>query len=608
MSDKQHGDPPSPGHCEASTESQPLNGAEQVRPTPPSQDAASLAAAGDAAKIDPARQRAPIPVDFRPDGHSGDPSAGVGRPELPAAPVQHLVVVATFDLGGDVINANTLTDALVKAGFRDARVSSKLDDMWEASFLVARPRPVFVGGLEHDGVPLPLRPSIERASSEVTIFPTGAIAIVYAMELPAGASLAEAGNLARAFRSAKNEGYPDHLRAAYASGAGTAAADECRFGAQPEWEMVNKLRCVAAGAMHSRSFTLMPFGMKYVYTSHALTDRDDVTTEWLRQFATLQGNKLVAGPETSLTQVHHDQRVASWEAAVLASWGGREFYALARDEQTLKTIVDCFEVGETYRLVVRIWLDYLDRTYADLRGKTFTATDLAVLEDKLVEASMLRQRIANSMTELDAVDLAAKDNFRRQVMHDLKVRLHLRTIDELIDRRLAALDQHHATIANVVNRVFQEASRQQSNKLQALFAGAVVASLAALIPALAQTQTSGHQRPLIDWTVGVVVAGWVILVLAVRLISPVKGVFGSKHSSEPRTSFRDYWKRVALRRPTPTLGDHRSAKTMPEAESDVPSAPDEVVPEAHHDNRGPVDAAVSEAQGDGGGAGAEPRS
>jgi hypothetical protein len=591
MSDKQHDDPPSPGHSEASTEPPPLNGAEQVRPTPPSGDAASLAGAGDAAKIDPAPQQTPIPVGFRPDGPSGDSSADAGRLASPAAPVQILVVVATFDLGGDVVNAEALTDALIKAGFPDAQVSSKLDDMWDTAFLVTRQRPVSVGGLEHDGVPPPLRSSIERSSSKVTIFPTGVITIVYEIELRAGSSLADAADLARAFRSAKNQGYPDYLRAVVASLADNKATGEFPFGSQPEWKMVDTIRHVAEREINKRPFTLMPFGTKYVYASHTLADHDDVTTRWLREFATLQGNKLVVGPETLLAQAHRDQRVATWDAAVLASWGGREFYALARDDQTLETIVDCFEISETYRLVVRIWLDYLDGKHLELRrGKGFTAKELASLQGELIEDSMLRQRIANSMAGLDAVDLAAKDNFRRQVMHDLAVRLHLRTINELIDRRLAALDQHNATVASVLDRAFQNAARKQSNRLQALFAGAVVASLAALIPALAQTQASGHQRPLIEWTIGVVVVGWIVLVLAVQLISAVKLRFPSESrrsvraAATPRTA---YVKLFGLSPATSTLSDESPGKTaMPQRESDATREADEVVPEGHRDDRG----------------------
>lgn len=185
---------------------------------------------------------------------------------------------------------------------------------------------------------------------------------------------------------------------------------------------------------------------------------------------------------------------------------------LVSDDPRRADVRAIFEVAESYRLLIRVWIEYLSRAQTILADE-YDEAELRALEGTLLASANLRQRILGSMTELDVLSLAARDNGRRAIMADVVHRLDLVPLREVAERRLAAVTDYNGMLANVIDRLYQEAGRRQGLKLQALFAGALAAGIVALVPALAAIASGETRDALIPIVVLSVILIWLCVVL-----------------------------------------------------------------------------------------------
>lgn len=442
-----------------------------------------------------------------------------------------LKVIDTWDLGGEVTSADELLAALAKCSLI-AHPSDILGRSFDEPFVALREPVVEIQtdlSIDED-----IAGNVQRHAERVRLYPTGVIVVTWTFACDANMTLGGMADVAERFRVSRSADYMAWLRAGASKGSSSHAthpggvltpfSDYVRT--------IGQIRRAARSAVRARPYLLAPFGTKYI---HVVGDERPLTND-LAEFAEHQGEVASEPNEPQSAVISVDERIRRYGGAVIASWGGRHFLVrLDSDRHAMMTdIEEAFELVETYRLISRIWIDYLDRVRPSLSG-SFGEAELAVLEKELLEVSILEQRISYTMIELDAIELAAVSAIRRRLLLDMRDRLRLGELQQLIDRRVDAMHVHSQMIKSVMDRVASEATRRHGDKLQMLFSGAVAATVLALVPAVAGLDA--HQRTTIGIaTACLTVLAWIALIIGVRRFSRVEVSFDPPVSQDRGTS------------------------------------------------------------------------
>jgi hypothetical protein len=442
-----------------------------------------------------------------------------------------LVVVDTWDLGGEVTDAEAVQKRLAALGIT-AQLSEILSRSYDASFVAAREPALEIAAQLTN--PALSAESVLECKTNVRVYPTGVVVVTWTMHLVADTSFGSMAAISEQFRSARTNGYGDWLRR-YANDPSLLRADGCdsadaRTSFGEYVALIAQLRAAAAGVIDRRPYLLPPFGTKYIHIIPELGTLD----EDLRDFAQGQGEMLGSDLESLPVARSPDEIIRYHDSAVVASWGGRHLLVRVDDEASGigSDVAEAFELIETYRLLARVWIDYLDRARPAVMGRTLYESDVQTLERELIDHSLLEQRISYLMIELDAIELAAVSAVRRRLLLDFRDRLRLPELRGLISQRLAALHLHTQMVKSVVDRAAQEAARRQADKLQMLFSGAVAASLAALIPPLADF--GGERQGILAAVTGAVtLLAWLALATVVKRLSPLSLTFADAESGLP---------------------------------------------------------------------------
>jgi hypothetical protein len=143
--------------------------------------------------------------------------------------------------------------------------------------------------------------------------------------------------------------------------------------------------------------------------------------------------------------------------------------------------------------------------------------ELQALVRRIIELSALEQKITNSMAEIDSADIMLVNPLRLQFALDYAIRFHAPRARDMVLHRLQALDRQTTVIRDVLNQTSQEAAQRQATNLQLLFAGAVAATIMALVPEVAAVH--GHEKSaVIVVTASVTVVLWVLIVVAITRV------------------------------------------------------------------------------------------
>lgn len=202
---------------------------------------------------------------------------------------------------------------------------------------------------------------------------------------------------------------------------------------------------------------------------------------------------------------------------ILISCGSPSVLVISSSVERTDAVLECCAWAHNMWYSARAWIHVLDRAgWHALESRTYSEEELAELGAKLLATSMLKQRISAEMLDVGGANLAFNRNFHRQVVADFYRRFGVPEMTELLFERLRAIDQHHQTLASLIDRGYQEAQRRHSEKLQLLFAGSLAAGLVGLLPPLlavpAEPAASSY------WYTIVLIAVAVIWATAVTII------------------------------------------------------------------------------------------
>ena len=326
------------------------------------------------------------------------------------------------------------------------------------------------------------------------------------------ANLSAAVDLRNSLQTSLYFGFTDYLEGIYGGG---PTAPPSGLGMKAEYELVRLVQSAVRPVVAVRPFLLHPFGIKYLICRFGAGELGEAEVDdELAAFAETQGGRY--SMDASLPSP--EQRLAVFPELVAASWGGRTFCYFGQPGAVSRAI-DAFELVESYRLLARVWIDYLDRFSLTLDRTEYDQSDILRLEASVVDASQLRQRISSSLVELNALPLAHRDASALRLVRDAENRLELAALVRLVNEKLDGLAQYVDVLSGVVDRLYQEVARRQGERLEALFSGAVVASITALVPALA-TLDEGIQSILIPVTAAATFVGWIAMAWLVGRLRP----------------------------------------------------------------------------------------
>jgi hypothetical protein len=176
-------------------------------------------------------------------------------------------------------------------------------------------------------------------------------------------------------------------------------------------------------------------------------------------------------------------RLRGWPGLVLASWEGIDVYVAADDAGMREAALDSFELSHQFAFLCRAWIDILDREPPTDIPEKMNAGDVKRLEAQMRKLSVLDRLMSASLIEVDSADVMFVDTFRLELAHDYAERFKLGRLRAMVFDRLDAMSRESAVARDILDRNYQQAVNEQGDRLQLLFAGAVAAQLAALVPA-----------------------------------------------------------------------------------------------------------------------------
>ena len=152
---------------------------------------------------------------------------------------------------------------------------------------------------------------------------------------------------------------------------------------------------------------------------------------------------------------------------------------------------DCVAMSQKMWYLARTWAGVLDEVGTlKVEGDLLRQEEIQAMERHVLDLSTLEMEIAYSMTTVEAAGVMLRDTWHIELVEESMRRFGVEGQQRLIERRLHAVARNHDTVSEILDRVHQKSARGQADRLQRLFAGAVAASLTALIPATIQVDQS----------------------------------------------------------------------------------------------------------------------
>ena len=152
---------------------------------------------------------------------------------------------------------------------------------------------------------------------------------------------------------------------------------------------------------------------------------------------------------------------------------------------------DYLAMSQKMWYLARTWAVVLDEVGTlQVEGDLLRQEEIQAIERHVLDLSTLEMEIAYSMTTVEAAGVMLRDTWHIELVEESMRRFGVEVQQRLIERRLHAFARNHDTVSEILDRVHQKSARGQADRLQRLFAGAVAASLTALIPATIQVDQS----------------------------------------------------------------------------------------------------------------------
>ena len=440
-----------------------------------------------------------------------------------APPALDPLVVASvcFDLGGPVKKWRTLIEALQYHGYSEAERWNRVDQGWQVAYQVSHAPVLLVESatveLTLDGL------APDRASTrEIRLYP-GSGAIVFRFIMVARSpDLQTLYSIRSQFEEYRRGGYIDYLKEMYATDAErlddlSDPGDSHGITMVP---VVKHLRGICQPPLiDPRPALFPPLLARVMLCVDGERDRIGLEAD-LKTLAAAKGLSYPADTISGLFEPEDVERVRirAWPGITVASWEGFEVYAAASSDPLRQSAIDSFELAHVFAFLCRAWIGILDdmRT-VEIPRSDLDERELQALVRRIIELSALEQKITNSMAEIDSADIMLVNPLRLQFALDYAIRFHAPRARDMVLHRLQALDRQTTVIRDVLNQTSQEAAQRQATNLQLLFAGAVAATIMALVPEVAAVH--GHEKSaVIVVTASVTVVLWVLIVVAITRV------------------------------------------------------------------------------------------
>jgi hypothetical protein len=399
-----------------------------------------------------------------------------------------------FDLGGSVRKADPLIDALQAAGWPAERWEAG-EDALQLSYKVSHVPTVIVEDEQpvELQLPAPARPTAKRT---IKIFPAGVISFHYMVDCgacrPSGLYA-----IKQCFSASNKGGITRYLEQAYDLPTTTRERDE-DYGIR----VIDDLLRIR----------------ETVQTKEILAFRPGIHFPILARYALCvaprPGERALAAQLDDLARAKGvgPPRVSSLPTATLASWEGFETYIATDGDADLQRTLHAFELTHQFSFLCRAWTEILDR-YVALHADV--GEELPVLRQRLTRLAYHEHQITESMIEIDSGDVMLLDPVQLELTLEFRERFFLERAKKMVVERLGVLDRQATVIGGAIDRARQDRYNRDALTLQLLFAGAVAASIAALVPPSAHFESSTGWN-VVTWAlVGVL---WLLIVAVAILV------------------------------------------------------------------------------------------
>jgi hypothetical protein len=361
-----------------------------------------------------------------------------------------------------------------------------------------------------------------KANQRVTLHPSGVVTFEITMGLgPDGVT--ECSSIEEDFYQANAIRYLPYLRQAYGQDAdppSSAATDRGVDLISP----VIELRQLLAGVVHPR-----PQGIVYPATdmrtivSAVASDLHESAEHLVRQFvdARRERAQLATGPADLEVAEFDVQKprvmVQRWGCVVFASCDVDAVLLVASTEERQARVVavDCVAMAQSMWFIARTWVGVLDGIETVEAGSTRDEEQLRDLQQKVIDFSAAEAEIQSSMATVEAAGVMLRDSWHVQLIGVTLQCLEVDLQRRLIDQRVSALSRNHATVAEILDRVHQNAARAQADRLQYLFAVAVAAAVADMVLTIADL---GDLLPRVVVGLGTLMLVWASLAAGIWLV------------------------------------------------------------------------------------------
>jgi hypothetical protein len=448
-------------------------------------------------------------------------------PDSPTPLDLTFTMVSCFDLGGRFTDSAAVIERLrTTKRFSDAQEIELKGMRLQASYKYSHEPAVLAAA---EDVEVAIEGWTKTVHHRTTLDPSGIITFETTMPL-APERLKDCSDLEDAFYASNEIHYVPHLQAAFGTEPKAAAA-----GGVPGINLiayVDELRTELSGEITARPGRYPGIDMRVVVS--ALVDDLDAASnaDHVREFvrarkARAQLSEAPATParlEGQELRVERSEIVARrWGSVLFASCDADAVLLLADDAGNRAIAEQCVTMAERLWFLARTWVGVLDQIgTVEIEEDTFNPQRFRELERRVIDLSTIEYEIERSMVTVEAAGVMLGDTWNVQL-----VRKGLECFDvgvqrRLIDQRVKAVARNHDTVAEVLDRIDQQAGRRQADRLQLLFAGAVAAAITGLIP-------TTHSEPDVEietWVLTGVL--WVVIASVIYWLSRQRVLLGPR--------------------------------------------------------------------------------
>jgi hypothetical protein len=428
----------------------------------------------------------------------------------------NVTFVASLDLGGRFTDSGVIVDALRQAEeFKDAYAGTRFGDRMQLSYRYGAQPEVVAARTE---LSIRFESWSGTARQLLTVHPAGAI--TYELELPIDPTAIE---VCTAIEDDLDMGmrvrYLPYLHEAFGRQLQQEGADDDDRGIDFIGPTL-QLRDLVGDHLMRRPHVYPGIDIRTI-VSVLVSDLDTTECDLVAEFVEARKARAqLSTPATIPADVAGAKLEVERSAALVHRWGCLLYTACDTDAalvvadslEARQIAHDCIAMAQKMWYLARCWSGVLDQMGTlQVRGENLRPEQIHEMERQVLDLSSLEFEVAYSMTTVEATGVMLRDTWHVELFRAALRRFGVADQQRLIERRLQAVARNHDTVTEVLDRFHQHAVRQQADRLQILFAGAVAASVTALLPAIAQV----GKAPITVATVVITFLGWLALAVVI---------------------------------------------------------------------------------------------